>query len=273
MSEELSNAQAGELSSSLKVLLSESGILHLTMTRPEVHNAFDDHQAKRLLVALDAAASNPAVRVVVIGGEGKSFSAGGDINYMRRMGSNSYEENLADGGQLAKLMRAINFFPKPTIARVQGAAMGGGVGLVACCDIAVGSPKARFCLSEVKLGMAPATISPYVVRTIGEKNARRYFATAEMINADKALAIGLLSELVEEGELDSTIDAICQSILSNAPEAVSKAKELAINVAQGDVTDEMIAYTVKFIADIRDSAEGKEGLTAFLEKRKPAWAV
>ena len=255
----------------LQIRLRDDGVLFLTMTRADVHNAFDDHQAKRILAALESAAKDDSVRVVVIGGEGKSFSAGGDINYMRRMGSNSYQENLVDGKQLAKLMQTINFFPKPTIARVQGAAMGGGVGLVACCDIAIGSPKARFCLSEVKLGMAPATISPYVVRTIGEKNARRYFMTAELINAEKALAIGLLGELVEEDQLDATIDTICTAILGNAPAAVSKSKQLAINVAQGEIDDKMLGYTVKFIADIRDSAEGKEGLSAFLEKRKPAW--
>jgi methylglutaconyl-CoA hydratase len=251
--------------------LSPDGVLRLTMNRPEVHNAFDDHQALRLINALEAAAGNPDVKVVVLAGNGKSFSAGGDINYMRRMGSNTYEENLADGGQLARLMKTLNFLPKPTIARVQGAAMGGGVGLVCCCDIVVGTPKARLALSEIRLGMLPATISPYVVRTIGEKNARRLFMSGEMVDADWALRIGFLGELVEEDQLDERINEIIATLLKNAPQGISKAKQLVFDVAQGDITDEMIAGTIRCIADVRDSDEGREGLSAFLEKRTPNW--
>jgi methylglutaconyl-CoA hydratase len=251
--------------------LNSDGVLYLTMNRPEVHNAFDDHQALRLINALEAAAENPAVKVVVLGGNGKSFSAGGDINYMRRMGSNTYDENIADGGQLAKLMKTLNFLPKPTIARVQGAAMGGGVGLVCCCDIVIGTPKARLALSEVRLGMLPATISPYVVRTIGEKNARRLFMSGEMVDADWALRIGFLSEIVSEEQLDDRIGEIAATLLKNAPQGISKAKQLVFDVAEGDVTDEMIEQTIKCIADVRDSDEGREGLSAFLEKRAPNW--
>jgi len=251
--------------------LSSNGVLRLTMNRPEVHNAFDDHQALRLITALEAAAANPEVRIVVLGSNGKSFSAGGDINYMRKMGSNTYQQNLADGGQLAKLMKTLNFLPKPTIARVQGAAMGGGVGLVCCCDIVVGSPKARLALSEIKLGVLPATISPYVVRSIGEKAARRLFMTGEMVDADWALRLGFLSEIVAEENLDPRIDEIAEMLLKNAPKGLGLAKQLVFDVAEGDISEEMIQHTVKFITDVRDSDEGREGLSAFLEKRAPNW--
>jgi len=251
--------------------LCPNGVLRLTMNRPEVHNAFDEHQTSRLINALDAAAANPEVRVLVLGGAGKSFSAGGDINYMRRMGNNTYEENLADAGQIAALMKKLNFFPKPSIARVQGAAMGGGVGLVCCCDIVIGTPKARFALSEIKIGLLPATISPYVVRTIGEKASRRLFMTGEMVDADRALTLGLLSEIVAEEALDETIDGLAEVLLKNAPQGLGKAKQLVFDVAEGDITEDMIQHTIRCIADVRESEEGREGLSAFLEKRPPNW--
>lgn len=257
----------------LLVALEPRGVLRLTMNRPEVHNAFDDHQALRLLQALDAAASDDAVRVVVLGATGKSFSAGGDLNYMRRMGGNSYEENLRDAGQLARLMKTLNFFPRPTIARVQGGAFGGAVGLVSCCDIAIGTPRARFALSEARVGMAPATIAPYVVRAIGEKSARRFFTTAETISAERALALNLLSEVVAEDALDDAIEAVISALLSNGPAAVGKAKGIVFDVADGAVTEGMIEHTVRFIADIRGSDEGREGLNAFLQKRAPLWSL
>jgi len=251
--------------------LAADGILRVTMNRPEVHNAFDDHQIQRLLEVLKQAAGNPAVRVVVIAGEGKSFSAGGDINYMRRMGSNTYEENLADGGQLAQLMQTLNFLPKPTIARVQGAAMGGGVGLVSCCDYAIGCPRTKLALSEVKLGMIPATISPYVVATIGEKAARRMFMSGLPVSAEEALGMGFLSQVVAEDELDGAVESLAQALLKNAPDAVRLSKALAIEMAAGDITEDKISHSVQLIADVRDSDEGREGLSAFLEKRNPNW--
>jgi methylglutaconyl-CoA hydratase len=259
------------MSDELQVALATSGILRITMNRPEVHNAFDDHQIARLTAALDQAADDPAVRVLIIASNGKNFSAGGDINYMRRMGGNSYEENVADGGKLARLMKTLNSIPKPTIARVQGAAMGGGVGLVSCCDFAIGTPTTRLTLSEVKLGIIPATISPYVVMTIGEKAARRLFMSAAPVQGHEALALGFLSEVVEEGALDTAVDALAATLLNNAPAAVGLAKQLAAQVAAGDINDQLISETVKLIADVRDSDEGREGLSAFLEKRAPAW--
>jgi methylglutaconyl-CoA hydratase len=259
------------MSEELKISLDERGVMRIVLNRPDVHNAFDDHQIQRMIAALESAESNPKVRVVILAGEGKSFSAGGDLNYMRRMAGNTFEENKQDAGELARLMKTLNFLAKPTIARVHGAAFGGGVGLAACCDIAIGTAKAKFCLSEVKVGMVPATIAPYVARTIGEKAARRYFATAEVITAERALTLGLLSELVEEDKLDSTIEEIAVALLSNAPEGVRKAKQIVFDIVNGDVTDAIVAHTVEFIAEIRNSDEGREGLTAFLEKRKPNW--
>lgn len=256
----------------LKVELDERGVLRITLNRPDIHNAFDDHQIQRIITALDDAASNDKVRVVIFGSEGKSFSAGGDLNYMRRMGDFTYEENKADAGQLARMMKTLNFLPKPTIARVQGAAFGGAVGVASCCDIAIGTPKAKFCLSEAKVGMAPATIAPYVVRAIGERASRRFFATAEVITAEKAHQLGLLSELVAEEDLDSTIDDIVDALLSNAPNAVGLAKSIVFDVLEtSEVTDKIIDGTVEFIARIRHTDEAREGLSAFLEKRKPNW--
>ena len=259
------------MSEELKVSIDARGVARIVLNRPEVHNAFDDYQIQRLIKALQSVEADPQVRVVILAGEGKSFSAGGDLNYMRRMAGNTYDENKQDAGQLALLMKTLNFLKRPTIARVHGAAFGGGVGLAACCDIAIGTPNAKFCLSEVKVGMVPATIAPYVARTIGEKAARRYFATAEVIHADKALALGLLSEVVAEDQLDTKIEEIASALLANAPEGVRKAKQIVFDIVNGDVTDAIIEHTVSFIADIRNSDEGREGLNAFLEKRKPNW--
>ena len=259
------------MSDELHISLSAGGILRITMNRPDVHNAFDDHQIARFTAALDAASANPAVRVVVIASNGKNFSAGGDINYMRRMGGNTYEENLADGGQLARLMKTLNFLPKPTIARVQGAAMGGGVGLVSCCDFAIGTPDTRLALTEVKLGMVPATISPYVVKVIGETAARRLFMSGQPVQGEDARRLGFLSDIVPEDQLNAAVTALAESLLKNAPAALRRCKQLAIDIAGAGINDEVIAGTVKLIADVRDSDEGREGLSAFLEKRAPGW--
>jgi len=259
------------MSEELITACTDAGILTITMNRPEVHNAFDDLQIERFTHALQEAQDNDQVRVVIIAGQGKSFSAGGDINYMRRMGNNTYQENLDDGARLAELMRLLNFLPKPTVARVHGAAMGGGVGLVSCCDYAIGSPRARFALSEVKLGMIPATISPYVVNTIGEKAARRLFMSGQSVDAQQALAMGFLSQVVEEDELDEAIATQAGFLLQNGPHAVGLCKQLAIEVSAGEIDADIISATVRHIADVRDSREGREGLSAFLEKRKPDW--
>jgi len=249
----------------------DRGVATITMNNPDKHNAFDDAIIAELHSAFDRANDNADVRVVILAATGKSFSAGADLNWMKRMASYTREENLRDSVALAAMLKALNFMSKPTIARVQGAAFGGAVGLVSCCDMAVGSPRASFSLSEVKIGLIPATISPYVIAAIGQRAARRYFTTAERFKADVALQLGLLTELVEEEALDTRINALVDSLLANSPAAVQAAKQLVFTVAEREITDGLIQETCEAIANIRVSSEGQEGLTAFLEKRAPSW--
>jgi methylglutaconyl-CoA hydratase len=251
--------------------LSDKGIATVTLNQPLIHNAFDDAVIAALTAVFKQVGEDPAVRVMVLAANGKSFCAGGDLNWMRRMATYTFEENLRDSTLLAEMLRTLNCLPKPTIARVQGAAYGGGVGLVACCDMAVASTDAAFCLSEVKVGLIPATIGPYVVRAIGQRASRRYFTTAELITAEKAHALGLISELVASDELDRCIAAITKQLLRNGPRSIGEAKRLVLDVADGEINADMIADTSQRIAETRGSEEGREGLSAFLEKRKPNW--
>lgn len=243
----------------------------VTMNRPEVHNAFDDALIVALTAELQRLETDPAVRVVVLTGAGKSFSAGADLNWMRRMADYSQQENLHDAMCLAGLMKTLDGLGKPTVALVQGAAYGGGVGLVACCDIVLATPKASFCLSEVKLGLIPAAISPYVVAAIGSRAARRYFLTAERFAAADACRLGLVHEVVAEEALLGRAAEVIGQLLQNGPQAMAAAKRLVTVVARGPIDAAMIADTAERIASARASAEGKEGLGAFLEKRQPAW--
>ncbi|MEH6824988.1 MAG: enoyl-CoA hydratase/isomerase family protein [Motiliproteus sp.] len=248
------------------------GIATLTLNRPEVHNAFDDNVINSLIQHLEAIAEDPAVRVLVLRSEGKNFSAGADLNWMRRMATNSYQENLVDACSLGRLMQCLNDLPKPTIALVQGAAYGGAVGLAACCDLVVATQASQFCLSEVRIGLVPAVISPYVVRAIGERQSRRYFLTAEAFSATQAQAWGLVHELVETVEqLDTAKDTLVTKLLNNSPCALKAAKELIYAVSSKPISADVIEDTASRIADIRVSTEGQEGLSAFLEKRKPNW--
>jgi len=247
------------------------GVAWLTINRPDIHNAFDDALINRLIQAIDAVQVDPQIRAMVLAAKGKSFSAGADLNWMRRMADYSAKENLADAMQLAKLMERLNQLTKPTIARVQGAAFGGGVGLVACCDMAVASDKALFSLSEVRLGLIPAVISPYVVAAIGERSSRRYFITAERFSAAQALQMGLLHEVVEADQLDDAVEALLGEILKGGPEAQAAAKQLVADVAFEPINKALISETAQRITDIRASDEGKEGLNAFLQKRAPGW--
>lgn len=250
----------------------ENGRATLTLNRPELHNAFDDNLIVALITALKRLEVDETVRVVQLAGSGKSFSAGADLTWMRRMSEYSFDENLADASVLAELMRTLNFLKKPTIALVQGAAYGGGVGLVACCDIVIATRQASFCLSEVRLGIMPAVISPYVVEAIGARAARRYFQTAEAFDAVEAHRLGLVHELAEDNDDMLTItDRICTALLKNGPQAMSEAKALVPFVCRGPLDDLMIAGTAERIARVRSSAEGKDGITSFLEKRTPAW--
>ncbi len=247
------------------------GVTTITLDRPDKHNAFNEDFIAELSNALDEIRRDRDCRLLVLRANGKNFSAGADLDWMKRMAGYTRAENVRDANALAELLYRLNFLPVPTIARVQGAAMGGGCGLVACCDIALAAGNAVFAFSEVKLGLIPATISPYVIRAIGEKQARRYFQTAERFNAGKALEIGLVSEVMDEFVLDEAVEKTAGLILANSTEAVKAAKQLVFDVAGKAITPELLQKTSEGIADIRASEEGKEGLSAFLEKRKPAW--
>ncbi len=247
------------------------GVGRITMARPEKHNAFDDGLIADLSAAFDAAGHDDAVRVVVLEGEGKSFSAGADLGWMQRMADYSDAENLEDARKLAHMVRILNELPRPTIARVQGAAFGGGVGLVAACDIALASQAASFCLSEARLGLIPSVISPYVVEAIGARAARRYFQTAERFDAETALALGLVHEVVPRERLDGRLDELVGVLLDNGPAAMAASKDLVRRVASDPVDDAMVEDTAQRIADIRATDEGREGVQAFLEKRGPNW--
>ena len=244
----------------------------IRMNRPDVHNAFDDALIAALTAELLRLDRLPEVRVVVLAASGKSFSAGADLNWMRRMAKYSQAENLRDGMALAGLMRTLDGMRKPTIARVQGAAFGGGVGLVACCDIAIASMEAVFSLSEVRLGLIPSVISPYVIAAIGEREARRYFLTAERFDAMEARRIGLVHEVVNIDALDAAVANMTAHLLKGGPQALAAAKKLIVDVSRRPMDDALLAETARRIAAIRVEAEGQEGLAAFFDKRAPAWS-
>ena len=253
-------------------LLREGAVLRLRMNRPALHNAFDAGLIAELTVALAAAGADPAIRVLVLEGAGASFSAGADLNWMRGMAAASEADNREDSLALARLMRTLDELPRPTIARVHGAAFGGGVGLVACCDIAIGVPGAKFGLTESKLGLLPAVISPYVIAAIGPRQARRWFATAEVFDAQTALQIGLLHQVVAEEQLDAAVRRQVDLLLKAGPVAAARAKSLVADMVaetDGRAQDQSNAA---LIAALRVSAEGQEGLSAFLDKRTPSWA-
>jgi methylglutaconyl-CoA hydratase len=241
------------------------------LNRPALHNALNEDLVRELTHAFRTVRKDAEVRVVVLSGRGKSFCAGADIESMKRQGASSYDDNLASARELAEMFHALASLPKPTIARVNGAAIGGGLGLVSACDIAIAARDAKFAASEVRLGLIPATIGPYVVRAIGDRWARRLFQTAERITAAQAEKIGLVHESVDADELDPRVEKVAEELLAGAPFAQRAAKELIDRVANRPVTLELIEYTAERIAAIRAQDEASEGLSAFLEKRKPAW--
>ncbi|BDU17113.1 enoyl-CoA hydratase-related protein [Lysobacter auxotrophicus] len=251
--------------------LREGPVARLRLNRPELHNAFDAMLIAALTGALEAVAEDDSVRVVVLEGEGPSFSAGADLNWMRGMAAASEEANRTDSLALARLMRTLDELPRPTVARVQGAAFGGGVGLVACCDIAIAATDAKFGLTESKLGLLPAVISPYVLDAIGPRQARRWFATAEIFDAATALEIGLLHQVVEGDALDAAVQRQVDLLLKAGPHASAQAKSLVRRVAFERDRDRLDHDNAALIARLRVSDEGQEGLTAFLDKRKPRW--
>lgn len=255
------------------VLIETDGPIGIvTLNRPEKHNAFDDTLIAQLTQALKEMERDDAVRVVILSAAGKSFSAGADLNWMKRIATYSQEENLRDATALGELMRTLHDLSKPTIARVQGAAYGGGVGLIACCDIAVAAHAAVFALSEVRIGLIPAVISPYVIAALGERMARRYFLSGERFDATEAYRMGFIHELaIDEEELDGRITLIVHALLCAGPRAQSEAKSLINAVAHRPVSDELMADTAQRIARVRAAPEGQEGVAAFLSKRDPNW--
>jgi len=248
-----------------------AGVATVTLNRPEVRNAFNDEVIAELTAAFLALADRDDVRAVVLAANGLAFCAGADLNWMKRMAGYTREENLADGRGLARMLQVIYNCPKPTVARVQGDVYAGGMGLVAACDMAVAAEGVQFCLSEVKIGLIPATISPYVIRAMGARAAHRWFLTAERFSAAEAHRIGFVHEVVLPGELDARVQALTASLVAAGPHAVRACKHLLHEITGREITPSLVERTVEGIADIRASDEGKEGVRAFLEKRKPSW--
>ncbi|MDX1635366.1 MAG: enoyl-CoA hydratase-related protein [Marinobacter sp.] len=250
----------------------DGGVTEVVLNRPDKRNAFDDVIIQQLIAALKEVNVDDATRVVILRSEGKHFSAGADLGWMRRMADNSRQENLDDSRQLARLMNVLNHLSKPVIGLVQGAAYGGAVGLAACCDIVIATEKSSFCLSEVKLGLIPAVISPYVVRAIGERQARRYFISAEVFSARQAQEFGLVHIVCDDVEaMEARCNDMLEQLAMNGPEAMNAAKDLVFAVSYKPISDDVIDDTAHRIAEIRVGEEGQEGLSAFLNKRKAAW--
>jgi len=248
----------------------EGKVSRIVLARPEVHNAFNSTMIRELDDAFEKAKNNESIRVVVLTGEGMSFCSGADINWMREIIHYSYDQNLEESLELARLLEKIYLLPKPTIARVNGTAIGGGTGFLSSCDIAVASEEAKFGLSEVKIGLVPAAISPYVIRRIGESKAMEYFLTGERFDAQRALEIGLVNKVVLQEKLDEEVGKIIELLLTSGPEAIANCKVLVQSIANMSL-EEAKLFTARMIANLRVSKEGQEGMAAFLEKRKPKW--
>jgi methylglutaconyl-CoA hydratase len=249
----------------------ERGIETVTLNRPEVRNAFNDEVIAELTSVFLELGKRTEVRCVVLAGNGPAFCAGADLNWMKRMAGYTREENLEDAAGLARMLEVIYACAKPTIARVQGDVYAGGTGLVAACDIAVAVDTAQFCLSETRLGLIPATISPYVIRAMGARAAHRWFLTAERFGAAEAHRIGFVHEVVPAAQLDARVHEIASALVGAGPEAVKACKQLVHDVAGHEITPGLIRRTVEGIADVRASEEGREGIQSFLGKRKPNW--
>jgi methylglutaconyl-CoA hydratase len=241
------------------------------LNRPDVRNAFNEEVIAELASTFAAISTDPDVRVVVLGGRGKAFCAGADLNWMRKLADYDWAQNRDDAALLAEMLATIDRCPVPIVGRIHGDCYAGGLGLAAVCDVRVAGDAATFCLSEARLGLLPATISPYVVRAMGEQAARRYFVTAERFDAVAARAIGFVHEVAAAGAIDAAVDTIVAAIVANGPMATRACKQLVRDVVGREITAELRAETAHRIADIRASAEGKEGIQSFLDKRKPAW--
>lgn len=247
------------------------GIGTIWLNRPAIRNALDEVLIAELTQALKAFEAEAAVRVVVLGGRGKAFCAGGDLTWMKRMAGYSPDENRRDAMALATMLRTLRELAKPTIARVHGAAYAGGLGLVCACDLVVAEPAATFCLSEVRIGLVPATISPYVIQALGLQAAKRYMLTGEPFPAAQAHRLGFVHEMCEAGMIDATVEPLCAALKACGPMAIKETKALIAAVANRSLDDGLLADTAERIARVRASAEGREGVSSFLEKRKPAW--
>jgi methylglutaconyl-CoA hydratase len=259
------------MTDALLTSIDPKGVVTVTLNRPELHNAFDDQLIGALTACFRKVDADPDVRAVILHGAGKSFSAGADLNWMRRMAGYSEAENLADAARLATMLQVFDTLSKPTIVAVHGNCFGGGLGLVACADIAIASETAVFCLSEVRLGLIPAVISPYVVRAMGARGARRYALTAERFGAQEALRLGFVHSVVGDNMARSAVDSVAAALVAGAPEAQAITKTLITEVDNRPIDADVAAMTAKAIAEKRASAEAREGLGAFFEKRKPGW--
>jgi methylglutaconyl-CoA hydratase len=249
----------------------DGAVARVTLNRPDVRNAFNDAVIAELTDAFRALGSDLSVRAIVLGGHGKAFCAGADLNWMRAMADYSWEQNRADAGKLADMLWTIYSCPHPVVGRVHGDCYAGGVGLAAVCDVLVAAEGVQFCLSEARLGLLPATIGPYVLRAMGEQAARRYFATAERFSSAEAHRIGFVHEIAGADALDAKVDAIVQALVANGPAAVKACKRLVQDLAGQPITVALRDETARRIADIRASAEGREGVQSFLQKRSPSW--
>jgi methylglutaconyl-CoA hydratase len=258
---------------SIGVVIDADGIATVTLDRPEIHNAFDDVMVAELTHALRELDADPRVRVVIIAANGKSFSSGANLNWMKQMATYSEAQNAKDAAGLAELMHTLYSLSRPTIARVHGPAYAGGLGLVACCDIAIATREATFCLTEVRLGLIPAVVAPYVIAAIGERQARRYFLTAERFSAAEAFRIGLIHDLVEEDELGGALNTVVTQLFMGGPKALAQCKEWIGQVAHSQIDERLVADSARRIAKLRASPEGREGIAAFLEKRDSSWVA
>ncbi|HHX8675323.1 enoyl-CoA hydratase/isomerase family protein [Vibrio alginolyticus] len=251
----------------------DNGVATITINRTAKHNAFDACTIDLLIHRLDYLALRTDVRCLVLRSNGKHFSSGADLNWMQSMADSTRQDNFIDAQNLARLMETLDSFPQPTIAVVQGSAYGGALGLICCSDIAIASRSANFCLSEVKLGLVPATIAPYVMRAMGNRQARRYILSGEVISAEDAERFGIVHEVKEAKQLENAVDSVIKTLLLNSPDAMRKAKTLCHQCHQNPIDQQLIHYTSKLIADIRVSPQGQDGLQAFLEKRSPSWVT
>jgi methylglutaconyl-CoA hydratase len=257
--------------SSVLVTKDARGVATVTIDRPKVRNAIDDNVIRLLTDAFRTLGADGGTRMVVLTGSGAAFSAGADLGWMRRMGAASDAENLAGAKTISTMLRTLNELPKPTIARINGVAYAAAAGLIAACDIAIAVEEAVFSISEVRLGLVPSTISPYVVAAIGAKAARRYFLTGEPFSAAEACRLGLVHQVVPQSDLDAAIESVISALLAGGPQSQARAKRLIADIAGRPVDDALEAFTARSTADTRASPEGREGITAFLEKRRPRW--